>query len=112
MMKKRKVVKEDFEEAKEVTEADPDYREEELGEEEDEKPKIQTNENREQYMDLGSSKRITMRSFKNIPLVDIREYYSKDGKMLPGKKGISLTKAQFMEIYNNIEEIKKELDKL
>ena len=45
----------------------------------------------EKYINLGKKKRATVRSFKGIPLLDIREFYGADGQEKPGKKGISLT---------------------
>ena len=48
----------------------------------------------EQYVDLGKKKRATVRSFKGVVLLDIREYYGADDQEKPGKKGISLTLEQ------------------
>ena len=48
----------------------------------------------EQYIDLGKKKRATVRSFKGIVLLDIREFYGADNQEKPGKKGISLTLEQ------------------
>ena len=53
--------------------------------------KTLTNSEGEKYIDLGKKKRATVRSFKGIPLLDIREFYGADGQEKPGKKGISLT---------------------
>lgn len=49
-----------------------------------------TNNEGDPFWDLGMRKRVTVRQFKGTTYVDIREYYEKDGKMLPGKKGIAL----------------------
>ena len=51
---------------------------------------IKTNAEGEKYIDLGKKKRVTVRSFKGVPLIDIREFYGADGGEKPGKKGISL----------------------
>lgn len=41
--------------------------------------------------------------------VDIREYYEKNGEMLPGKKGISLTPEQWRMIMSLGDEITETL---
>ncbi|CCK73086.1 chromatin-binding transcription coactivator SUB1 KNAG_0M02330 [Huiozyma naganishii CBS 8797] len=50
--------------------------------------------------DLGKNKRVTVRQFRNINLIDIREYYldQSSGEMRPGKKGISLTEDLYDEL--------------
>lgn len=40
---------------------------------------------------LQGKKMIKVREFKGKVYVDIREFYEKNGEMLPGKKGICLT---------------------
>ncbi|AMD20869.1 HDR127Cp [Eremothecium sinecaudum] len=53
--------------------------------------------------ELGKNKRATVRQFRNINLVDIREYYqdTATGEMKPGKKGISLTEEQYDELLHH-----------
>ncbi|GLB37039.1 putative transcriptional Coactivator p15 (PC4) [Lyophyllum shimeji] len=61
---------------------------------------VKTSPEGDKYMDLGKKKRATVRSFKGIPLIDIREFYGPDGDEKPGKKGISLTLEQWEALKN------------
>lgn len=58
----------------------------------DNKPQKQTNDDGDDYWQIGSNRRVTINRYAGKVLVDIREYYEKDGKRLPGKKGITLQK--------------------
>ncbi|KAL4857528.1 RNA polymerase II transcriptional coactivator [Chlorella vulgaris] len=46
-------------------------------------------------VELSSTRRADVSTFKNVVYVNIREYYEKDGQKLPGSKGISLPREQF-----------------
>lgn len=64
--------------------------------------------------DLGKNKRVTVRQFRNMNLIDIREYYmdTSTGDMRPGKKGISLTEDLYDELLKhrlNIDEALRRL---
>ncbi|KAI9762540.1 MAG: hypothetical protein M4579_000343 [Chaenotheca gracillima] len=48
-----------------------------------------------EYWEISKSRRVTISEFKGKQMVNIREYYEKDGKHLPGKKGISLPVEQY-----------------
>lgn len=58
---------------------------------------------------LDKLRKIKVSEFKGKQYVNIREYYEKDGKLLPGKRGISLPPAQFQILAECIEDIKKSL---
>ncbi|KAF5354778.1 hypothetical protein D9756_005296 [Leucocoprinus leucothites] len=66
---------------------------------------VQKNSEGDNYVDLGKKKRATVRSFKDIPLLDIREFYGAGSEEKPGKKGISLTLEQWQVLKANVDAI-------
>lgn len=68
------------------------------------------NDSGETYFQLGLRKRVTVREFKGKTYVDIREFYEKDGKQLPGKKGVSLAAGDWSllkDLVENIDDVLK-----
>ncbi|KAK0461086.1 transcriptional Coactivator p15-domain-containing protein [Desarmillaria tabescens] len=59
----------------------------------------------DKYIDLGKKKRATVRSFKGMPLLDIREFYGQEGDEKPGKKGISLSLEQWKTLKDGMDTI-------
>ncbi|CAD5124135.1 DgyrCDS12436 [Dimorphilus gyrociliatus] len=51
---------------------------------------------------LAAKKFVSISEFRSRKYVDIREYYEKDGKTLPGKKGIALDEAAWNKLKDNI----------
>lgn len=54
-----------------------------------------TDSNGDQYWEISKARRVTLSDFRGKKMIGIREYYEKDGQMLPGKKGISMTVEQY-----------------
>lgn len=71
-----------------------------------------SNQNGDAYFEISGKKRCTLRVYNGTPLVDIREYYDKNGEMMPGKKGISLTKAQWEALSSRVDVISEKLNDL
>ncbi|KAF2753624.1 PC4-domain-containing protein [Pseudovirgaria hyperparasitica] len=65
----------------------------------------------EPYFELAKMRRVTVSEFKGKALVNIREYWEKDGDLLPGKKGISLTIEQYTALLESIPGIEALLKK-
>ncbi|KAF8447084.1 transcriptional Coactivator p15-domain-containing protein [Kalaharituber pfeilii] len=59
----------------------------------------------------GRNRRITISEYKGKLLVNIREHYEKEGKVLPGKKGISLSIEQFNAMMSVLPQVHTELSK-
>jgi len=59
-----------------------------------EKPEMQEDGDGNIYWELSSKRRMTIQEFKGKTLVSLREFYEKDGKLLPGKSGLNLTPEQ------------------
>ncbi|XP_014217582.1 RNA polymerase II transcriptional coactivator [Copidosoma floridanum] len=68
------------------------------------KPK-KSDDEEEDVWELGGNKRVAVRAFKGKWFVDIREMYEKDGKTLPGKKGIALNFENWRELFKVADEI-------
>uniref|UniRef100_A0A6M2DQG1 Putative rna polymerase ii transcriptional coactivator n=1 Tax=Xenopsylla cheopis TaxID=163159 RepID=A0A6M2DQG1_XENCH len=59
---------------------------------------------------LEKQRKVTIREFKGKVMVDIREHYTDaSGDEKPGKKGISLSVAQFNKLVEIVPEIKENL---
>lgn len=59
---------------------------------------------------LSNKKFTKVKKFAGRIYVDIREYYERDGKLLPGKKGIFLTKDEWTTIKSQMDQISEALE--
>ncbi|KAK9821484.1 hypothetical protein WJX74_001233 [Apatococcus lobatus] len=61
-------------------------------------------------IELSTKRRASISVFKSKPMVNIREYYEKDGQQLPGKKGISLAAEQWQALAEGLSALQEGLD--
>ncbi|XP_055906906.1 RNA polymerase II transcriptional coactivator [Eupeodes corollae] len=54
---------------------------------------------------LEGLRQVSVTEFRGRKYVDIREFYNKDGKTLPGKKGIALSLSQWQKLLDVAEEV-------
>ncbi|KAF5195302.1 Rna polymerase ii transcriptional coactivator [Thalictrum thalictroides] len=57
--------------------------------------------------EISEKRRVSVRSWRGAVVLDIREFYEKDGKKLPGKKGISLSMDQWKILRDHVDQIDK-----
>lgn len=68
--------------------------------------------NGELMFQLARMRFATVSEFRGKVLVSVREYYEKDGNMLPGKKGISLSLEQWNALKDHIDNIDEAVRKM
>ncbi|XP_031280667.1 RNA polymerase II transcriptional coactivator KIWI-like isoform X3 [Pistacia vera] len=60
-------------------------------------------------MTSWSARRVSVRNWQGKIWIDIREFFVKDGKQFPGKKGISLSVDQWNILRDHVEAIDRAL---
>ncbi|XP_017068478.1 RNA polymerase II transcriptional coactivator [Drosophila eugracilis] len=59
---------------------------------------------------LEGLRQVRINEFRGRKMVDIREYYEKNGENLPGKKGISLSIKQWKKLLEVAEEVTRAVE--
>uniref|UniRef100_A0A182NPR9 Transcriptional coactivator p15 (PC4) C-terminal domain-containing protein n=1 Tax=Anopheles dirus TaxID=7168 RepID=A0A182NPR9_9DIPT len=73
------------------------------------KPTGASNSSGEHVFELGKMRKVTVSEFKGKTYVNIREFYEKDGKDLPSKKGISLPVDQWKKLLGLADDVNNAL---
>jgi len=60
---------------------------------------------------IGKDIRVEEKEFNGKSYIHIRRWYEKDGEMLPGAKGISLTEEEWSEFSSKFDDIKNDINK-
>ncbi|KIW03092.1 uncharacterized protein PV09_05737 [Verruconis gallopava] len=72
-------------------------------------PEKQTDDDGNVFWELSAKRRLQISEYKGVTMVNIREYYQKDGKTLPGKAGINLPIDQFKTFLSVLPQVFREL---
>ncbi|KAF1810787.1 putative RNA polymerase II transcriptional coactivator [Eremomyces bilateralis CBS 781.70] len=72
--------------------------------------KPQTDDEGGLFWEISNTRRVTISEYRGKTMVSLREYYEKDGKVLPGRKGITLTLEQYSNLVTLLPHIEKVLD--
>lgn len=59
---------------------------------------------------LEGMRQVRINEFRGRKMVDIREHYEKDGKVMPGKKGISLSASQWKKLLAVADDVSRALE--
>ncbi|KAL2635166.1 hypothetical protein R1flu_006645 [Riccia fluitans] len=115
---KKRIMEPDRKGKKRVVESEEEEEDEESEEEEPpgqkkEKTKFERNENGDIVVcQLGPKRSVTVQKFQGKLLVSVREYYEKDGKLLPTPKGISLSVDQWEALKRGIPDVNAAIKRL
>mmetsp|Transcript_6223 Transcript_6223/g.11438 ORF Transcript_6223/g.11438 Transcript_6223/m.11438 type:complete len:203 (-) Transcript_6223:168-776(-) len=88
----------------------PTKKQKTAGDDEEKREEKQSKALREGW-ELSTKRKVKLDRFKGQLLVNIREFYTKDGKELPGRKGIALTPQQWSKLYEHMAEIDEKATK-
>ncbi|KAF2147576.1 uncharacterized protein K452DRAFT_314694 [Aplosporella prunicola CBS 121167] len=66
---------------------------------------LQRDDEGNEFWEISNQRRVTVSQFKGKTFVSVREYYEKDGKAMPGKKGISLSVEQYSTLLTLLPDI-------
>lgn len=87
-----------------------DYNDEDEDEDEEEEDEEPLTKDRSKLVELGGRKFLGISKFKGNITVSIREFYEKDGELLPGKKGINLKLNEYKKLKKGLNKIDKKLE--
>ncbi|KAJ5102879.1 RNA polymerase II transcriptional coactivator KELP [Penicillium argentinense] len=68
-----------------------------------------TDSNGDRYWEISKMRRVTISTFHEKTMINVREYYEKNGEQLPGKKGISMPIDQFAALVELLPELEQAL---